>query len=369
MRYTKLDGLRGILALMVAFNHAYMVIAIPSFASIWRHNVFLFTDLQSKLQQISMLLGNGGLAVTVFFVLSGFVLGEAAKKHDFTVGKAIAFYTRRLLRLYPVYLFLIVVSALYMWSGFTYEVYPAASKWFLWWMNFRMTFKELIYNTLFIHTYLGGVTWTLRVIIIASFLFPFMYFIFRRVNRFINFVIVLLLLVGSFTILDIKNFNDLRFLYMFYFGLTLPQWKEFFISIKGSVIKWSIVPLVFIALYVRYISDVFQAMVLETFIAWLILGVLAYNEKVGFLERLENKTFQFLGGISYSLYLVNFTVLYIFSKFVLENVSPSFLTRNYFLSHSLIFIITLGITILVSIGVHRFIEKPAQALSRKVRLK
>ena len=369
MRYIRLDGLRGILAVMVALNHAYMVIAIPSFASIWHQNIFLFHDLQSKIQQIFMLLGNGGLAVTIFFVLSGFVLGESAKKLDFTISKAITFYLRRLLRLYPVYLFLIAISALYMWSGFTYRIYPASSEWFRWWMNFQMTFKELVLNKLFVHTYLGGVTWTLRVIIIASFLFPFMYFIFLRANRVLSLGFVLLLLLAGFTIFDFQNFNDLRFPYMFYLGLTLPQWKGFFSSIRPSLVNWFIIPVIFTALYIRYISDVYQAMVLESLIAWLILGVLAYNEKVRFLKILEGKTFQFLGGISYSLYLVNFTVLYIFSKLVFENISPAFLTQNYLLSHSLIFIITLAITILLSIGVHRFIEKPAQALSRKVGVK
>lgn len=366
-RISKLDGLRGILALMVTLNHAYMVVAIPAFANIWEHNIFAFHDLQSKLQQIMMLLGNGGLAVTTFFVLSGFVLGESARRQEFTIGKTIAFYIRRLIRLYPVYLLLIVVSAIYMWTGFKYQTFAASSQWYNWWMNFQMTIPELIRNLTFYHTYLGGVTWTLRVIIIASFLFPLMFFVFRRVSRYVSLFITLLLVAGCFTVFNLPNFNDLRYLYMFYFGLTLPQWKNFFVSVKPSQIHVLAVPLIFLAFYIRYISNIFQAMVLETLITWLLIGILAYNGKV--FAFLDKKIFQFLGRISYSLYLVNFTVLYIFARLVFFYVPSQFLLDNYFLSNSIIFLITLCLTVVISVGVHRFIEKPAQLLSRKVGLK
>src|SRR3989339_1013996 len=104
MRYTRLDGLRGLLSVIVALNHSFLILAIPASANIWGANIFIFHGLQSKLQQIFMLLGNGGLAVTIFFVLSGFVLGESFGKGRHTIKNSAVFLIRRLLRLYPVYL-------------------------------------------------------------------------------------------------------------------------------------------------------------------------------------------------------------------------------------------------------------------------
>jgi len=367
MRYTRLDGLRGLLSVIVALNHSFLILAIPASANIWGANIFIFHGLQSKLQQIFMLLGNGGLAVTIFFVLSGFVLGESFGKGRHTIKNSAVFLIRRLLRLYPVYLILVIVSALYMWSGFRYQTYQAASPWFHWWMNFEMSFKELLLNAFFIHIYLGGVTWTLRVIIIASLLFPLMYIIFKKASLLINFGLIVLLTIASFTIFDLHRFIDLRYLYMFYLGLTIPRSKHFFVSLQPALHAITLIPFVFIAFYLRFITDIYQAMVFESLFAWLLIGLIVYNSTRIFLF-LESRLFQFLGRISYSLYLTHFTVLYIFSKIVLDIIPAAILAQNYFLAHGLIFLVTLALTIPVSLLVHRFIESPAQSISRAVKI-
>ena len=367
MRYTRLDGLRGLLAVMVALNHSFMILSIPFFANIWGKNIFHFTDFQSKLQQLSMLIGNGGLAVSIFFVMSGFVLAESSKKWSFSPLQILSFYIRRLLRLYPVYLFLVIVSALYMWTVFEYKTYPIAAPWFHWWMQFEMTFKEFILNLTFIHTYLGGVTWTLRVIILASLFFPPMMYLSRKISTVANILVFILLAIASYKLLDFPNFNDLRFLYMFYLGGMLPRFQQKFESVPGLVIILLAAPLTFIALYSRYQTEIHNTGVIESIFAFLLLGVLAYNNKQNMLKFFDSKAFQFLGKISYSLYLVHFTVLYIFAKFILENVPSDLLASNYFLTHTFIFILTTILAIGLSIFVNKFIESPAQQLSRKVK--
>ena len=61
-RITKLDGLRGLLSLIVALNHSFLVVAIPAFANVWHQNYLDFYSFQSKVQQLFMILGNGGVA-------------------------------------------------------------------------------------------------------------------------------------------------------------------------------------------------------------------------------------------------------------------------------------------------------------------
>lgn len=368
MRYSKLDGLRGLLSVIVALNHSFMILTIPAFANIWGQNIFVFHDIQSKIQQLLMLVGNGGLAVSLFFVLSGFVLAESAKNWKFTPSETLTFYVKRFLRLYPVYLFLIIVSALYMWSGFTYKIFPAASPWFHWWMNFTMTIKELVLNATFIHTYLGGVTWTLRVILIASLFFPVMYYVSKRSSLLINLIFLFVLTFASFKALDFPNFNDLRFLYMFFLGMLLPRAKDWFSNISPKAIYLSAIPLLLVAFYFRYLFEIHLTGVVESAFSFLLLGILSFNQRTNIFGFLESKLCQFLGKISYSLYLVHFTVLYIVSRAVLEAVPSSFLTASYLFVHTALFITTTILAVVISLFVNKYIEAPAQALSRKVRL-
>jgi len=366
MRYIRLDGLRGLLSLIVALNHSFMIVAIPVFAGIWGQNILEFYTLQSKLQQIFMLIGNGGLAVSLFFVLSGFVLAKSSTNWNFSLPSSLVFYARRFLRLYPVYFFLILVSALYMWSGFEYKLFPAGSPWFHWWMNFDMTFKEFILNATFIHTYIGGVTWTLRVILLASLTFPPLFLLSKKLNLSANLFVFSLLAWASFDLLDFPNFNDLRFTYMFYLGMLIPKMEQFFESIPPKLIAVIILPLTFIALYFRYLFEIHLAGLVESIFSFFLLGILSYSKSDVF-RFLESSLFRFLGKISYSLYLVHFTVLYICGRFVLAYLPSSFLTANYFAVHSLIFVFTTLLAIGLSVLVNRFIETPAQELSRKIK--
>ncbi|HEX8932132.1 MAG TPA: acyltransferase family protein, partial [Patescibacteria group bacterium] len=280
-RISKLDGLRGLLSLVVTLNHSFLVLAIPAFANVWGQNVLEFHDWQSKIQQIMMILGNGGAAVTLFFILSGFVMGLSLNKFS-KIGllDTINFYIKRIIRLYPVYLFLVVVTAIYMWTIFVYKVYPSASTWYTWWMNFQMTVNEFFLNVFFIHTYLGGVTWTLRVILIASIIFPIFYLINRRTSKLVDLLLVILLIVLDFTIFNIPNFRDLRYLFMFYSGLIIAKFSKFFNSIPGWLIYVTSPFVIFLLLDIRYMTGEYTGGVVENIICWFIIGLLAYGQEL-----------------------------------------------------------------------------------------
>ena len=367
MRYTRLDGLRGLLSVMVALNHSFMIVTIPYYASIWGQNIFIFNDLQSKIQQILMLLGNGGLAVSLFFVLSGLVLVESSQKWELTLLNTLTFYGRRFLRLYPVYAFLIVITAIYIWSGFSYEQFSAASPWFLWWMNFKMTFKELLFNLSLIHIYIGGVTWTLRVILVASAFFPLMLYLSKKLPLIANILIIALLAWGSFGFLELPNFIDLRFLFMFYLGTILPKFKKNFSSTPAIWINLLILPLLFAALYFRYLFDIYYASLAESIFAFFLLGQITYNEKLDVFKFLENQLFKFLGKISYSLYLVHFSVLYVLARLSFQHFSPALLLNNYLVTHVILFVVSLVLATAVSTLMYHFIEMPSHSLSRKIK--
>ena len=96
-----------------------------------------------------MLIGNGGVAVTMFFIISGLVLGQSLSRTEMSFKGLTSFYVKRFLRLYSVYFLVIILTAVYMRLGFVYQIFPYASTWYHWWMNFQMTFKEFFYNLFF----------------------------------------------------------------------------------------------------------------------------------------------------------------------------------------------------------------------------
>lgn len=364
-RFTKLDGIRGLLSIVVALNHSFLVVAIPEFANVWNQNVFRFTDWQSKIQQIFMLLGNGGAAVTLFFIMSGFVLGLSLSKMRFNYVAIMNFYIKRLLRLYPVYLLIVILTALYMWTIFTYKVFPLASTWYQWWMQFEMTLKEFIYNLLFIHAYIGGVTWTLRVILIVSLLFPIFYLINKKTSWWMDILITLLLAYFSFNILNIPNFRDLRYLYMFYAGISLLKFSYFFSKIPGWLIYIFLPVGLYLLMDYRYLTNEYTGGLVEALVSWFLVGILAYNHKLNLFNFLESKVLMFYGKISYSLYLTHFSVLYVLARLMYENINLPY-DQYYLLTHLVLFIVSLSLSTIISNLIYSYIEKPSLLLSKKL---
>lgn len=365
-RFTKLDGLRGLLSLVVALNHSFLVVVIPTFANVWQQNPFIFNGLQSKLQQLFMFLGNGGAAVTLFFLLSGLVLGQSFSRIKMNFRGLTSFIVKRIIRLYPVYLFVVAITAIYMKFGFVYQTFPYSSSWFNWWMNFQMTLKELLFNIFFIHAYIGGVTWTLRVILIVSFIFPTFYLINKKTSWWLDILISFLLVYLSFTLLNIEGFRDLRYLYMFYLGLMIPKFKALFSTISNRLVSIILPFGLILLLGFRYLTNEYQGGVVESLVSFFLIGVAAYGDKVFVLGFLNRKVFQFFGKISYSLYLIHFSVLYILSRTMFQNLPNLPYANQYLIIHLSLFLLSVIIATGVSFLVYKYIELPSHSWSTSI---
>ncbi|MDF1690581.1 MAG: acyltransferase [Cycloclasticus sp.] len=88
-----LEGLRGLMSLWVVLSHAVTIAALPVY----------------KAHGVGLLLANGGFAVDVFIILSGFVIALliTERREQFSV-----YLCRRAFRLFPVYLVAFVLSIL-----------------------------------------------------------------------------------------------------------------------------------------------------------------------------------------------------------------------------------------------------------------
>lgn len=366
VRFTKLDGLRGLLSIIVALNHSFLILAIPNYANIWGQNIFSFIDIQSKLQQLLMMIGNGGVAVTMFFVLSGLVMGQSLAKISPKLNEVVGFYAKRMTRLYPAYLFLIIFSAIYMRLGFVYRTYPAASSWFHWWMNFEMTLQEFLRNAFFVSISLGGITWTLRVIVIASFLFPIFAFMTRKTTWWMDLILTSILVWLSFTWLNIPGFRDLRYLYMFFLGLILPKFRVFFERIPNWVVVLTLPICLFFLFDFRFLTEEYLGGLGESIVSWFYVGIMAYGSLVKLFNFLDAKWLEFYGKISYSLYLIHFSVLYIAAKMMFDYFPNINYSQNYVLVHSSLFVISLCFATGLSVLVNKYIENPSIKLANKI---
>jgi peptidoglycan/LPS O-acetylase OafA/YrhL len=110
VRFWSLDFLRGLFAVFITFGHA-MTAAPYTFAGPW------FEQLCVHIMWLSF---NG---IPIFFAISGFCIHLAQQRHGGTF-KFVAFWRRRLWRLYPTYFVALVGSIgllLLMWASGTGE--------------------------------------------------------------------------------------------------------------------------------------------------------------------------------------------------------------------------------------------------------
>src|SRR5436305_3080644 len=153
----RLESLRGIAAMMVAWSHSLLL--------------FRLTGVQAAIGAALGVIASGWAGVTLFFVLSGFVLGLAIRRieSDISVG-FLRYAIRRVFRIYPAFfcstLFLIA------WLSFGAQLFPGISKWlsepFLGYhasvLNHHtpLTLGVIIRNLLMLDASLNMVTWTLK---------------------------------------------------------------------------------------------------------------------------------------------------------------------------------------------------------------
>jgi peptidoglycan/LPS O-acetylase OafA/YrhL len=317
--------------------------------------------------QVVIWLFNGSVAVSIFFVLSGLVLGLSLDRLSWSWKGVVLFWKRRFFRIYPAYVLLMLATFLYLvWLGQP-RVYSVGSEWLGWWFRFQpgveRLLKELVKNLLFVSTSLSGVTWTLQVEALMGLVFPLFYYISRRFSMRWQFFVLLGVIGVSVRMLPV--FRPAGFMYMFYLGLLLPRYLDVFTLVRSKLgdswMKLVLWFLVAVALSARFswreeISLLVEAFVAMFFIAYL---VLMESDSAGWLlgRCLVSKWWQWLGRISYSFYLFHFLVLFVVAQFVLERVSLVWLSSFPVLVHALFALMSVSLSLYVSYWSFVWVER------------
>lgn len=121
---TFLDGLRGLSALYVMISHAKPLL-LEGYASEYSQHPEKYTWFGKAIIHLSMLFFYPHLAVLVFFILSGFVISlkyaNQLQKNPETQLDTQSYIWRRVKRIYPPFLFSLVLTGLLDYYGVTHN--------------------------------------------------------------------------------------------------------------------------------------------------------------------------------------------------------------------------------------------------------
>ncbi|WP_284947562.1 acyltransferase family protein [Acidisoma cladoniae] len=297
----------------------------------------------------------GDAAVDIFFVLSGFVM--MAVHRDLTRAGLGDFLTRRIFRIYPLHLtVLLALAALALWGQVVHGI-PAADPWW------ALPLVAALLQPIFIHGPSWNVaSWSLSVEMVCYLLFPLGLLWVRRLELVGIAMIVLILAV-----MEWHTWSSLpwgwppfrRGIAGFALGMLAQQatvqLPRFGLRTASIVELAGLLGMIFVLRYVLHgIKDVPMCA------AVLILGLAS---ETGIVARLlGHRVFVGLGRISFSVYLLHGTLLALFFAYL----PPSRLPFGHD-AQGLVW--AAGVTaVICGLGTitWRFVEEPARHLGRRL---
>ena len=349
-RFAFIDALRGLAALSVVLFHIHAGTAPAVF----------FATLPQFIQNC---LKHGYLGVHVFFVISGFVTAYSLKKVKIDFAYFGNFTLRRLIRLTPPYWVTIaLVIFLRYISNFIIADRVASLP----------SGQQLIANMFYLQNILGlgnisDVFWTLCIEIQFYLIFCLILFFTQRVQFILNSSnqlepSTIILTFGSVSLLAAawplglieENLGD---------GLLFPY---LYVFLMGAFTWWSFDKKIPENLFIFYVFIIFVACIFnwktDSIFSVLTTVIIYLSGKRGNLQDWLNLGWlQYLGTISYSLYLTH------------SAVSSPFLNAGYRITKDsaiggfLWFSIALIVSFVTAHCLWKFIEKPSAEFSRRFK--
>ncbi len=299
-RIPQLDALRGIAAVTVVCHHWWAICRSGPPPWIFRPLV------------------TGREAVILFFVLSGFVLSLPVwNKRQAPYPE---YLLRRIFRIYVPFVFALVLSALGCLVFYGRQL-PLTSFYYTTWqtpLTAALFARELLMPT---HSVLNGAIWSLRYEMELSILFPFLCLFLLRTGRWSWLILTIGLRAGEYLLVhnhyaaNIAVTNFARFLYysiFFIVGATLAR-ERITLARLLSRIPRPILWILLLAALGSYCNTMFAHSTVPASDLFTTLGAAAMILLVQdprLTLGLNSSVPQYLGRISYSMYLVHYTVLF-----------------------------------------------------------
>ena len=313
-----LNGLRFLSALAVIITHVELMQDKLGLENLWDN--LLIHNL-------------GVIGVSFFFVLSGFLITYLMieERDSFKSFSVKSFYLRRIFRIWPLY-FLILILGFFILPNFTYV--PFFSD------NLKINFfpNLIIYLFIFPNIALSmfpavpliGQSWSIGVEEQFYLIWPLIFKFFKNFNLnllmkllflfvFIKFVILLFSLqIDSYWLLVLKkNLAMLKFENMIIgaMGALILKRNNYIKYILNNMALFLCIIGIFISLYIIPISLRDGLHILHALFFIIVILNVSSNPK-SFL-KLENRLFNFLGRISYGIYMYHLIIIYFTIKILM----------------------------------------------------
>jgi peptidoglycan/LPS O-acetylase OafA/YrhL len=357
----RVESLRGIAALMVAICHSQLVLVVNRHEDLWCLNVANVEGFQAIVTKILLIVFNGGAAVSLFFVISGLVLGLSLDKqnHEFVRNSA-SFILRRAFRIYPA----LILSLLFvgMWLPLIYPApdYEGASRMFQ--PLYRVPEAvDFFANLFFFSNQLNPVIWTLKVEMEVALLLPVVHLMNRKSGALANLVILLLMMGLS---IGGEDTGTGRWVFAFYLGLMLPTWGPWLVSAAQTsplgLLPWLAFTLAVFASGRHLLYGTGYAILtpfIEGFCAMMILACIVYHRELKLWGVLDLNIVRVMGRISYSFYLFHFPIHYLVGVALFHLVSAGALFSYPVVWHALVGIVSVIVTFPLAFASYLWVEK------------
>jgi len=326
-RITTLDGARGLAAFMVIYFH-YFIAINPS------------SELLSGLKKITVF---GQTGVSLFFVLSGFLITRILIKSKGDKDYFKNFFIRRALRIFPLYFLFLIIY--YYLIPFWFGELSNNPKWYYWvyLQNFAMTFN--LPNNGPSHF------WSLAVEEHFYLFWPFVvYFLSERKVLFFGIFLILISFLFRF-ILTQANYESFYFTFTRLDDLVLGTFlaliekKNYLTSVTKKIFSISFIFLLFLNLFSFLFSEHIPHFWLQIFkypligaLYFTLIGILLCPPESKLFNFFKFSWLRFSGKISYGLYVYHPLVFMFSEKYIQIN--------NVFIEFSSLVLITVLVSII-----------------------
>jgi len=349
----QLTAIRGLACLVVLFGHVVQVVSYAPFHG----GVFATSAYYTVTDAL-----NAEGAVLLFFVLSGCVLSlSLASIPAFNRRNLFAFYIKRVCRLYPL---LWLATLIAMISVVAAQPIAGAGV-FVPWLTHNLespvTPAHTIGSLAGVWTKYDGPLWSLRVELIYSALFPFIYMLMRR-PKLRGWVLVPLLVLAC---LPLQNPQyGLAYGFSFAIGALIPLLSKHASKPHALIASLALIVL----LYDRaqpvsgHIPDAVHNVV-ETIASYVIVRYVFVSGSN--FRLLSAPPVQWIGERSFSVYLLHLPVfLMIFVAAQCAIGAPPIL-RHPAWSDTVLGAATCAVTIALSTLTYRYVERPSHQAGRR----
>ncbi|MDB5246602.1 MAG: acyltransferase [Segetibacter sp.] len=343
-KYQFIDSLRGIAIIMVILVHSY-----------YASEKFTFS-LSPITRQVFI---SGQYGVQLFFLLSAITLFISGKKKWLTEENATAnFFRRRFFRIAPLYFIAIIYYTIQNTTGFKFLSTGVPAH--------LLEIKPIVLNFLFLHAlvphYINSVVpggWSIGVEMLFYCLVPLLIKGMRNLNYSIIFFScsVFFMVVCNLVISPFISTEDKYFLY-FYLPSQLPVFFlgiacYYFIIVKDRTVKKN-------ALFLLLLSSVllFYFGISYHISASLIFCLLIYYCYVSNSRILVNRVTEYIGKMSFSLYIVHFAAIFLLKKVGLIGLIPVTGSVSEILNHFSNFVIVISVSSAISYVTYNYYEMP-----------